>query len=480
FMGQLLKRIPAADRKTWKIVVEDSYETGGQNWTDGMLDKFKANYGYDPVPYLPVLQGEVVGTQDKSDRFLWDLRRFIADRVAYDYVGGLRDVSHKHGLTTWLENYGHWGFPGEFLQYGGQSDEIGGEFWSEGELGNIENRAASSAAHIYGKTKVSAESYTAGDQPYKRYPYVMKQRGDRFFTEGINNTLLHVFIEQPSDDKVPGINANFGNEFNRHNTWFSYMNLFTMYLKRTNFMLQQGKYVADVAYFIGEDAPKMTGVTDPALPAGYSYDYINAEVINTRVKVVDGRLVLPDGMSYKMLVLPKLKTIRPELLAKIKDLIMQGAVVMGPAPERSPSLANYPEADSKVKKLVSEIWGDVNGTTLKSRSLGKGRVLSGMDMQTALNDLDVAPDFTSNTKDQVLYIHRTAADGEIYFLSNQNEKEVKLRPEFRVQGMHPEIWDPVTGEIRALPEFTQDNKVVAVPLTLAPLQSVFIVFKKTS
>jgi hypothetical protein len=480
FMGQLLKRIPAADRKTWKVVVEDSYETGGQNWTDGMLDKFKANYGYDPMPYLPVIQGEVVGTQDKSDRFLWDLRRFIADRVAYDYVGGLRDVSHKHGLTTWLENYGHWGFPGEFLQYGGQSDEIGGEFWSEGELGNIENRAASSAAHIYGKTKVSAESYTAGDQPYKRYPYVMKQRGDRFFTEGINNTLLHVFIEQPSDDKVPGINANFGNEFNRHNTWFSYMNLFTMYLKRTNFMLQQGKYVADVAYFIGEDAPKMTGVTDPALPAGYSYDYINAEVINTRVKVIDGRLVLPDGMSYKMLVLPKLKTIRPDLLAKIKDLIEQGAVVMGPAPERSPSLANFPEADNKVKRLVAEIWANVDGASLKSRDLGKGKVMSGMDMQTALDQSRVVPDFNSNTRDQVLFIHRSSADGEIYFLSNQNEKEIRFTPEFRAQGMHPEIWDPVTGEIRALPEFTQKDKVAAVPLTLAPLQSVFIVFKKAS
>lgn len=480
FMGQLLKRIPAADRKTWKVVVEDSYETGGQNWTDGMLDKFKANYGYDPIPYLPVLQGEVVGTQDKSDRFLWDLRRFIADRVAYDYVGGLREVSHKHGLTTWLENYGHWGFPGEFLQYGGQSDEIGGEFWSEGELGNIENRAASSAAHIYGKTKVSAESFTAGDQPYKRYPYVMKQRGDRFFTEGINNTLLHVFIQQPSEDKVPGINANFGNEFNRHNTWFSYMNLFTMYLKRTNFMLQQGKYVADVAYFIGEDVPKMTGITDPALPPGYSYDYINAEVINTRVKVVDGRLVLPDGMSYKLLVLPKLKTIRPALLSKIKELILQGAVVMGPAPERSPSLANFPEADKEVKKLVADIWGEVNGTTVKARALGKGKVLSGYDMQTALNDLGIVPDFSSNTKDQVLYIHRSTPGEQIYFLSNQNEREIKLNPEFRVEGMRPEIWDPVTGEIRVLPEYTQREKSIGLPLTLAPLQSVFIVFKKNA
>jgi len=477
FMGELLRRIPAADRKTWKIVVEDSYETGGQNWTDGMIEKFKTNYGYDPLPYLPVIQGEVVGDQNKSDRFLWDLRRFIADRVAYDYVGGLRDVSHKHGLTTWLENYGHWGFPGEFLQYGGQSDEIGGEFWSEGELGNIENRAASSAAHIYGKVKVSAESFTAGDKPYQRYPYIMKQRGDRFFTEGINNTLLHLFIQQPSDDKVPGINANFGNEFNRHNTWFSYMDLFTGYLKRSNFMLQQGRYVADVAYFIGEDAPKMTGITDPELPAGYSFDYINAEVIHTRVKVKDGRMVLPDGMSYKLLVLPKLKTIRPELLAKIKELVAQGANILGPAPERSPSLASFPEADAKVKTMAAEIWGDVNGTTVKSRTLGKGTVMSGMDMQTALNTLNIIPDFKSNTTDPILFIHRTAPQAEIYFLSNQSEKQVSFSPAFRSVAMQPELWDPVTGRTRVLSELSANGSSTTVPLTLEPLQSVFIVFR---
>ncbi|MES2827236.1 MAG: glycosyl hydrolase [Bacteroidota bacterium] len=480
FMGELLRRIPAADRKTWKIVVEDSYETGGQNWTDGMMAKFKDNYGYDALPYLPVLQGEVVGSQDKSDRFLWDLRRFIADRVAYDYVGGLREVSHKHGLTTWLENYGHWGFPGEFLQYGGQSDEIGGEFWSEGELGNIENRAASSAAHIYGKTKVSAESFTAGDRPYQRYPYMMKQRGDRFFTEGINNTLLHLFIQQPSDDKVPGINANFGNEFNRHNTWFSYMDLFTSYLKRTNLILQQGKYVADVAYFIGEDAPKMTGVTDPALPPGYSFDYINAEVINTRLKVADGKMVLPDGMNYKLLVLPKLKTIRPELLVKIKELVMQGAHILGPAPERSPSLANFPEADNQVKKLVSEIWGNVDGVNVKIRNLGKGIVMSGMDMQSALNTLATIPDFNAKTTDPVLFIHRSSAEGEFYFISNQSEKEIRFAPEFRVSGKLPEIWDPVTGRTRHLSGYSLASQSTTVPLVLAPLQSVFVVFRKAT
>ena len=135
FVGEVLRRIPEEDRQSFKVVVEDSYEVGGQNWTDGMAEAFKHRYGYDPTPYIPVMMGHVVGSEDRSDRFLWDLRRFIADKVAYDYVGGLREASHRHGLTTWLENYGHWGFPGEFLQYGGQSDEVGGEFWAEGDLG---------------------------------------------------------------------------------------------------------------------------------------------------------------------------------------------------------------------------------------------------------------------------------------------------------------------------------------------------------
>jgi hypothetical protein len=477
FLAEIIKRIPAADRSTWKVVVEDSYETGGQNWTDDMLLKFKDRYHYDALAYLPVLEGKVVGSQDQSDRFLWDLRRLVADRVAYDYVGGLRDISHQYGLTTWLENYGHWGFPGEFLQYGGQSDEIGGEFWSEGELGNIENRAASSAAHIYGKTKVSAESFTAGGKAYARYPYVMKQRGDRFFTEGINNTLLHVFIEQPDDEKVPGINANFGNEFNRHNTWFNYLDLFTSYLKRCNYMLQQGRYVADVAYFIGEDAPKMTGITNPELPAGYSFDYINAEVILTRLKVEHGRMVLPDGMSYRLLVLPELKTMRPELLGKITELVSQGATILGPAPQRSPSLENYPAADIAVQKLAKTLWGGVNGTSLKLDVYGKGKVLNGMDMHTALNTLGIKPDFKLDNNEQVLFIHRKSTSGDIYFISNQSEKTVSINPEFRIAGMQPEMWDPVTGEIRQLPSFSQQDGATTVPLQLAPLQSLFVVFK---
>jgi hypothetical protein len=478
YLGEILKRIPAEDRKTWRVTVEDSYETGGQNWTDGFVQKFAKHYGYDPTPYIPVLQGSVVGSEEMSDRFLWDLRRFIADNVAYEYVAGLREISHQNGLTTWLENYGHWGFPGEFLQYGGQSDEIGGEFWSEGSLGDIENRAASSAAHIYGKTKVSAESFTCAGGPYSRYPALMKQRADRFFTEGINNTLMHVYISQPYEDKAPGLNAFFGNEFNRLNTWFYDMDIFLKYIKRCNMMLQQGKYVADVAYFISEDAPKMTGVQGPKLPFGYSFDYINGEVIKTRLTVKNGKLVFPDGMSYSILVLPQLKTIRPELLLKIKELVMRGAVILGPRPVTSPSLQNYPAADKQVAVLADELWGKIDGKAIKTNAVGKGMVMSGMNMQEALDLIKIKPDLKITQGDSILFIHRDLNEGAIYFISNQKMKTVKIEPEFRIAGKVPELWNSVSGSRRNLNAYSQIDGKTIVPMELAPMESAFVVFRK--
>jgi len=479
FLGEIIRRIPADDRKTWKVTVEDSYETGGQNWSDDLLEKFKLSFGYSPLPYLPVLQGKVVGSADQSDRFLWDLRRFIADNLAYEYVAGLREISHKHGLTTWLENYGHGGFPGEFLQYGGQSDEVAGEFWSEGALGAIENRAAASCAHTYGKTKVSAESFTCVEGNFTRYPALMKQRADRFFAEGINSTLLHVYIHQPNDE-FPGINTWFGNEFNRLNTWYYDMDIFLKYIKRCNLLLQQGKYVADVAYFISEDAPKMTGVQDPGLPAGYSFDYINAEVIKNRVKVRNGKLVLPDGMTYSILVLPKLQTMRPELLVKLKELVERGAVVSGPRPSRSPSLQNYGTADKQIQEIATQLWGNINGSSVKLHKLGMGMVIDGMSLEEVFSMTKIKPDCQTNPADSVLFIHRKLDDSSIYFLSNQQGKTVDISPTFRIAGKSPELWDPITGRTRDLPDYNISDSTTTIPLKLEAYESAFIVFRKNT
>lgn len=468
FLGELLRRIPAEDRTCFKVVVEDSYETGGQNWTDDMQESFQRRYGYDPVPFLPALYGHVIGSQDLSERFLWDLRRLIADRVAYDYVGGLRDVSHKHGLTTWLECYGHWGFPSEFLMYGGQSDEVGGEFWSEGSLGDIENRAASSCAHIYGKQKVWAESCTAGGPNFSRYPAVMKQRTDRFFCEGINASLLHLFIHQPDDNTLPGVSAPFGNDFQRKNTWFQQMDLFTDYLRRCNLMLQQGRYVADVAYFIGEDAPKMTGECNPALPRGYSFDYINAEVLK-KARMHDGRLRLESGMEYGLLVLPNQNTMRPEVLKKIMQLVMQGLVVVGPRPMASPSMEDYPKSDQMVKGLGMSLW--------KQGKLGKGHVYSQRPLQPLLDSLGIRPDCYVDPSQPVAFIHRTMSDREVYFISNQSDEARLVNAHFRISGQVPQLWHPVTAERSQVTDWTDSGTATSVRLQMAPNESVFLVFQ---
>ena len=477
YIGEILRRIPEKDRSTFKVVVQDSYETGGQNFTDDMIEQFEQTYGYSMLPYLPTLYGQVVNSPDHSNRFLWDLRRMIANRVAYDYVGGLKRVSNAHGLTTWLECYGHWGFPGEFLQYGGQSDEIGGEFWSVGELGDIENRAASSCGHIYGKRKIWAESNTSGGPAYSRSPIDMKQRTDRFFTEGINSTLLHLYIEQADTNSYPGINAWFGNEFDAHNTWYSHIDLFTTYLKRCNYMLQQGLNIADVAYLIGEDAPKMTGLQHPALPKGYQFDYINAEVLMLDTNVVSGNIMLPHGTSYRVLVLPPIDNMRPELLEKIKRMVNDGATILGTPPTHSPSLENYPQADTAIEQMARELWGecyDKKGMV----KYGKGRVFNGYSLEELFAEINLVPDCNIPAESPILYNHRSTMGAEIYFVSNQANSPISTDLTFRIDSnMRPELWDATDGSIRPLPEYEITSTGTKLPLKFEALGSYFIVFR---
>ncbi|MBQ9814021.1 MAG: hypothetical protein IJM54_12010 [Thermoguttaceae bacterium] len=479
YMKDLIERYPTEDMKSFTTIVQDSYEVGGQNITDNFAEKFQASFGYDPTPYMPVFYGAVAGNLDVSERFLWDLRRFIADEVSYSYVGGLRDASNEYGRNTWLECYGHWGFPGEWLQYGGQSNEIAGEYWSEGDLGDIENRIASSCGHIYGKTKIWSESNTCAGNPFGRSPVNMKKRTDRFFADGINNTLLHLFVEQ-ADERVPGFNAWFGNEFNRHNTWFNQLDLYVMYLKRVNYMLQQGLNVADVAYFIGEDCPKMMGVCDPALPGGYQFDFINAEVLRETTSVdANGLLTLPHGTQYKILVLPKLDTMRPEVLKKIKQLVEEGAFVLGPKPSRSPSLQNYPKADEEVQTLANELWGDVDGDKVKSRKVGKGTIASGLTMEEALAMVNCKPDCEYPKETGLVYGRRMMKDSDVYFVANQGDAELKdVNVTFRVAGKQPEIWFPATGEVREVKAWSSKDGRTTIPLSFVAQESYFVVFEK--
>jgi hypothetical protein len=494
YIGRVLDRMPAADRKAFKHVVADSYEMGSQNWTEGLAADFRARYGYDPLPWLPALTGRVVGSPDRSDRFLWDLRRLVADRISRDYVGGLRDACERNGLRLWLENYGHWGFPGEFLQYGGASHDLGGEFWATGDLGAIELRAAASAAHIYGKPRVSAEAFTSALR-FESTPWSLKRRGDWALTEGINHWVLHVYIHQPWEDRIPGVNAWFSTEFNRHNTWYDAGRGWIDYYRRCCFLLQQGRHVADVAYFIGEDTPRMTGQRDPPLPAGHDFDFVNADVILDRMKVRDGRFVLPSGASYRVLVLPDRDTMRPAVMKKIRDLVADGGAIVGRPPSRSPSMEGFPACDAEVAKLAAEVWGAEqtegrkDGTTEDRRdaspaprppppvrSFGRGRVFAPAGLREVLDAVETPADVAD--AGGLLWTHRSAPGAEIYFVCNTGPGPVRAAPRFRVGARAPELWDPVSGRIVRPACFEASDAGTRVALDVEPGGSLFVVFRE--
>ena len=479
YMAEIIKRIPEESRPALKYLIADSYEMGSQNWTDGYAAKFQKKFGYDPVKYLPVISGRVVGSVEESDRFLWDLRRSVADDVAYEYVGGLRKVANEYGLKTWLEPYGHWGYPGEFLMYGGQSDLVAGEFWNEGSLGDIECKSGSSAAHMYGKPITSAEAFTAGQQSYKRHPALLKKRGDWSWTEGINHYVYHLYIQQPREE-APGVNAWFSTEFNRLNTWFDQGSAWVDYTRRCQHMLQQGKYAADVLYFIGEDAPKMTGTKDPDLPVGYSYDYINAEVILDRLSVENGKFVLPDGLTYSILVLPENSNMRPNVLAKMEELVQAGGTILGGKPLKSPSLQNYPQCDRDILDIANRMWGESHTSGKLENAVGEGYVLDGMGLQEALDFIQVPGDVVYPAEAPFLWTHRTMPGMEIYFLTNQGDGVLSFEPSFRVSGLQPQLWDAVTGEIRQLNDYTDDGSRTTIPLAMQKHESCFIVFSSGS
>ena len=479
YVGRIVNGMSKKDLKSFQRVIADSYETGPENWTDDFAPVFVKRYGYNPYPWLAVLNGQIIESADQSNRFLWDLRRLVAERVASEYVGGMNEICEQHGTSLWLENYGWDGFPSEFILYSKYSPAIGGEFWTNtGD--NIECRLAASGAHVYGKNKVYAESYTTLAATFEYYPATLKKHGDWSYAEGINQHILHVCIHQPDDEKVPGINTWFGIEYNRHNTWFEQSKAWIDYQRRCCYMLQQGRPHAGVCFFISEESPKMSGWVDENISKGYDYDFINSDVIENILTVKDGKMTLPSGVNYSLLVLPPLNTMRPEILRRIKELVEQGANLLGSPVERSPSLENFPDCDKEVLRLSNEIWGTTNYNTKEpiNRQIGKGRVFCNIPIHEVLKQIGAREAVTFDRDLPVLWKQRTIDEGEIFFLCNQEDKPVIFEVLLNVTGRQPELWNPVDGAIRDLPDFECLDGKTSVPLQLDEYESCFLVFRK--
>jgi len=477
YIGQILKRIPPEKRKTLTNIVLDSYEQGSANWTDGFAQKFKAAYGYDPMPWTPVLKGHVVESPEQSDRFLWDLRRLVADLIPENFSGTIREKSRENGLTLWHEPYAGHGFPGEFFNLGKYTDVPAGEFWVSESPGDHFStcRAASSVANVYGRKIVSVEAFTSGSTYlYKMLPRDLKIAGDWAFTQGMNHFTFHVSVLQPNDNK-PGINTWYGTEFNRNNNWFQDAKTYVDYIKRISALLQRGQRQTDLAFYIGDDVPCDKPVLSYPLPQGYDLDFINFDALINLAKVENGRLLLPSGASYKVLILPPGKRMRPEFLQKLEKFVHAGLIVYGPKPLQSPGLKGFPGCDDTVRNLANRLWGDIDGKNIMQHSYGKGQLFFGQGLTGLFPIINLTPD--AEMPADFVFTHRKEADTDIYFIANQKNEPRKAEISFRVANKQPELWDPLTGEKRILNQYAVKNGRTIIPLEFPQAGSYFIVFR---
>ncbi len=467
-------------------VIFDSWEAGMQNWTDDMINEFKQRRGYDPTSYLPALVGRVVESSEISDRFLWDFRRTLADMFAENHYGVISSYLKEQGIKTYGEASGvSLEILEDALLCKKFMDIPMGEFWVKDLHSSLmyfqDIRGAASAAHIYGKRIAAAEAFTGGGY---ESPFTLKKIADYWFCQGVNRLVFHTSAHQPNDEK-PG-NIMVGTHLNRNITWAADAKPFIDYLSRTSYMLQQGKFVADIVYLLNEGAPSSMPIWGDGLvpkpPEGYDYDYINTDVLLNRLSVDKNRnLTLPDGMKYRILVLPKIDKMTLPVLKKIEYLVKNGATIVGQKPIASPSLVGYPNSDLKIKELVSRIWGDLDGQSRNHMNYGRGNIFWGWSLERVLSTLDVRKDieYSQPLDSKFYWIHRKTKNQDIYFIVNDSEESQNIKIRFRVNGKIPQVWFPDTGERESIKYYEEDGMTVT-SLNMLEHGSVFFVFNSDS
>jgi len=470
-----------------RCVVNDSWEAGSQNWTDDMIAQFKKRRGYDPTPWMPVLAGFVVESAESSDRFLWDFRKTIGDLIADEHYGQLEATLHEWGMRHYGESHESGrAFVADGMEVKKFNEVPMSAMWTqtpgvnkEQYNYNADDRESASVAHIYGQNLAAAESLTAAAAPWAWSPATLKPTADQELLNGINRFVIHESAHQPLVDKKPGLTLGpFGQWFNRNETWAEEAGPWVNYLARSSYLLQQGHFAADLLYFYGEDS-NLTAIFEhksPGVPAGYGFDYINADGLIHMLSVVNGRIVTKSGMSYRVLGLdPYSQHMSLPVLRAIHKLVQDGAVVAGPKPTDDPSLA---DDSAEFRKLNEELFGDGSGV----HQAGKGTVYAGQNLADVFKSLKVAPDFdyTKPESDtRLLFAHRKLAEGDLYFVDNRNDRDEKVDAVFRVTGKAPELWHPETGSSEPASYKIADGRTT-VPLHLEPWGTVFVVFRTTT
>jgi alpha-L-rhamnosidase len=470
-------------------LLTDSIEVGPQNWTDNILEEFQKRRGYDPRPWLPAMTGVIIGSTEDTDRFLWDFRRTIGELMAENHYGEIADDLHAHGMKYYGEalEY-HRPSLGDDMEMRSKTDVPTGAMWTwAGQPGPdfdyiSDLRGAASVAHIYGQNIVGAESMTSRGPAWSFSPNNLKKVADLEFALGVNRFEIHESAHQPVPDMAPGLTLGpYGLWFNRNDTWAEQAGPWVTYLARCSYLLQQGHYAADVAYFYGEEGP-LTAVfgwkpIDDA-PDGYAFDFVNSNVILHELSVKDGRLLTPGGTSYRILYLGgRSQRMTLPVLRQIENLVMQGAILVGSRPVDSPSLS---DDENEFRRIADRLWGKKALSNPGMMRVGKGRVYFGQSANQALASLSLPHDFEytkPETDASLMFLHRKLADGDLYFVDNRVDRAENIDATFRVDGKTPELWDAATGTTQRTGYRISDGRTT-VPLHLDPYGSVFIVFRE--
>ena len=488
--SRLEERLGDLRKTSLKQLYLPSYEVRGAIWTPGFIEKFREYRGYNPTPYLPALIGFTIKDQNLTDRFLYDFRKTLGDLLVDAYYRTARKFARCAGLGIEAEAGGpgppvHQ-VPVDALKALGSINEVRGEFWpwrtDRDQLWVVKEAAC--AAHIYGHRRVHMEAFT-GFRHWQDGPFDLKPSADRAFCEGMNHVVWHTSCHQPLEAGKPGWVYGAGTHLTPNVVWWPKAKPFIQYLSRCSFMLQQGLFVADVCYYYGDQGFNFVPAKhiDPSLGFGYDYDVVNAEVILDRMSVRDGRIVLPDGLQYELLVLPNREDIDLQVLQKIADLVRKGATVVGPKPTRSTGLTGYPDSDRRVEELADSLWADCDGRMISEHRCGKGKIIWGQFLRQILLQRGVGPDFSYTSEKEgadLDYIHRRSPEADVYFIRNKGLRWESVNAYFRVSDKAPELWFPDTGRIVEQLVYEQTAQGVRVPLQLGPAGSLCVVFRKSN
>lgn len=455
--------------KGLQYMVLDSYEAGHMTWTKDFPNEFQKRRGYDIIPWMPVLTGRVVKNMESSEKFLWDFRKTIGEMIAENHYDVIGEELHKRGMKRYTESHEDKRiYLADGMDVKRNADIPMSAMWTPGSLaggadeevrseGDI--RESASVANIYGKPIVAAESMTSVGKPFQENPEKLKRTADLEFASGLNRFVIHTSVHQPLDDKKPGFSLGpFGQYFTRQETWAEAGGKAWMeYLGRSSYMLQQGKNVADILYFYGENT-NVTWITReklPAIPAGYEFDFVNSSALINAIQVKNGKLVAQSGNTYNLLVLDEsAKYMTLPVLKKIQTLLKAGAKVVGTKPEKSPSLSDN---DTEFQMIANEIWKNGNVTTI--------------------DKINVQPDVViSNAKNKILYRHRQSTEQDIYWLNNRSDDPTDAEVSFRVSGKTPELWNAQSGKTEKISYKVKDGRTI-VPLKFESWEAYFIVFK---